>query len=121
MDWVNHVFCKSCEDMSEIPDGSIQTCVTSPPFFGLRDYATGGGEGGDSECEHDNGGHPQVPHSISPGSASAIVSGGNRGGGRRCVKCGADLVDEQIGLEETPELYVDRLARGFPGVCRGAR
>lgn len=24
--------------LSEIPDGSVQTCVTSPPYFGLRDY-----------------------------------------------------------------------------------
>ena len=24
--------------LSEIPDGSVRTCVTSPPYFGLRDY-----------------------------------------------------------------------------------
>lgn len=24
--------------ISEIPDGSVHTCVTSPPYFGLRDY-----------------------------------------------------------------------------------
>ncbi len=24
--------------LREIPDGSVQTCVTSPPYFGLRDY-----------------------------------------------------------------------------------
>jgi len=24
--------------LAEIPDGSIQTCVTSPPYWGLRDY-----------------------------------------------------------------------------------
>jgi len=26
------------EKMKEIPDGSINTCITSPPYFGLRDY-----------------------------------------------------------------------------------
>ncbi len=36
------VYQKSCEDMSEIPDRSIQTCVTSPPYFGLRDYGVDG-------------------------------------------------------------------------------
>jgi DNA modification methylase len=36
------VYEKSCEDMSEIPDRSIQTCVTSPPYYGLRDYGVDG-------------------------------------------------------------------------------
>lgn len=35
---MNRVFYKSCESMADIPDGSVQTCVTSPPYFGLRDY-----------------------------------------------------------------------------------
>lgn len=26
------------EKLREIPDGVVQTCVTSPPYFGLRDY-----------------------------------------------------------------------------------
>ncbi len=28
--------------LAEIPDGSVQTCVTSPPYWGLRDYGHGG-------------------------------------------------------------------------------
>ena len=28
--------------MKEIPDGSVHTCVTSPPYFGLRDYGVDG-------------------------------------------------------------------------------
>lgn len=28
--------------LKEIPDGSVQTCVTSPPYFGLRDYGVPG-------------------------------------------------------------------------------
>jgi DNA modification methylase len=24
--------------LTELPDGSVQTCITSPPYFGLRDY-----------------------------------------------------------------------------------
>ena len=39
---VNRVFYKSCENMAEIPDGVVQTCVTSPPYFGLRDYGVEG-------------------------------------------------------------------------------
>ena len=26
------------ERLQEVPDGSVQTCVTSPPYWGLRDY-----------------------------------------------------------------------------------
>lgn len=45
------------EMMKTLPDGFVNTCVTSPPYFGLRDY-----------------GH-----------------------------------DGQIGLEPTPQQYVDKL------------
>ena len=43
--------------MSELPDNSIQCCVTSPPYWGLRKYA---GEqeqvwGGQPECVHEWG------------------------------------------------------------------
>jgi len=33
------VFNKSCNDMGELDDNSIQCCVTSPPYWGLRKYA----------------------------------------------------------------------------------
>ena len=49
--------------------GSVQTCVTSPPYWGLRDYG----------------------------------------------------VDHQIGLEATPEEYVEKLVRVFRGVRRALR
>jgi DNA modification methylase len=37
-DYVNRVFAKSCEHMDEIPDNSIHCVVTSPPYYGLREY-----------------------------------------------------------------------------------
>lgn len=69
MEYRDRVFYKSCEDMAEIPDGVVQTCVTSPPYWGLRDYG----------------------------------------------------VDGQIGLEETPQAYVERLVRVFREVKRVLR
>jgi len=30
------------ERLRELPDGSVQTCVTSPPYWGLRDYGHSG-------------------------------------------------------------------------------
>lgn len=36
------VYFKSCEDMSEIPDECVQLIITSPPYWGLRDYGADG-------------------------------------------------------------------------------
>lgn len=30
------------ETLASLPDGSVQTCVTSPPYWGLRDYGVSG-------------------------------------------------------------------------------
>ncbi len=38
----NVVFNKSCESMADIDDKVISTCVTSPPYFGLREYGHDG-------------------------------------------------------------------------------
>lgn len=36
---MNKVFFGDCiESMRKLPDGIVNTCVTSPPYFGLRDY-----------------------------------------------------------------------------------
>jgi hypothetical protein len=35
-----------------LPAGSVQCVVTSPPYFGLRDYGTADWQGGDAECDH---------------------------------------------------------------------
>lgn len=40
--WRNQVFLGSSESMPEIPDAAVHCCVTSPPYFGLREYAAAG-------------------------------------------------------------------------------
>lgn len=35
-----------------LPAGSVHTVITSPPYWNLRDYQTGGWEGGDPDCGH---------------------------------------------------------------------
>jgi site-specific DNA-methyltransferase (adenine-specific) len=57
------------ETLKQLPDKSVQTCVTSPPYFGLRDY-----------------GH-----------------------------------DGQIGMEQTPQAYVDQMVEVFREVHRVLR
>ena len=40
------------EKLKTLPAQSIQTVITSPPYYGLRDYGTSKWIGGDDECEH---------------------------------------------------------------------
>lgn len=61
--------CNCIDGLKNLPDDSIHCCVTSPPYFGLRDYG----------------------------------------------------VDGQIGLEETPELFVQNLVNVFNEVRRVLR
>lgn len=42
-EWLNRCHFGDClETMRRMPDGIAQTCVTSPPYFGLRDYGHAG-------------------------------------------------------------------------------
>jgi len=41
--WTNRVHFGDClETLRRMPDGIVNTCVTSPPYFGLRDYGHAG-------------------------------------------------------------------------------
>ena len=52
--WTNNVSTLYHADAREIPlpDASVHCVVTSPPYWGLRDYGLGQWEGGDAECGH---------------------------------------------------------------------
>jgi DNA modification methylase len=94
---------------------SVHTIVTSPPYYGLRDYGTATWQGGDAECEHKG----------EPMRTKAYING-NTGTGNDvknadsfqpyknvCGKCGAIRIDEQIGLEVTPDAYIANLVDVF--------
>ena len=110
------------DGLAQLDDGSVQTCVTSPPYWGLRDYGTGEWEGGDAECDHKQGRNGS-------GRADGIVDDRaqrNRDGvaaltSRVCAKCGARRVDRQLGLERTPGEYVERMVGVFREVRRVLR
>ena len=105
----------SClETLKTLPDNSIQMCVTSPPYFNLRDYGTGHWEGGDPNCQH-QGKLLSANHNFN------YADGRGSNGEMRsnvCQKCGAIRVDEQIGLEETPEQFIQKLVDVFHEVKR---
>jgi DNA modification methylase len=98
------------ETLKTLPDGCVQTCVTSPPYFGLRDYGTATWEGGDAECKH------TVSHYSD--NLKPDVDRPFRGTRTHCLKCGALRVDNQIGLEDTPDAYVAKLVDVFREVKR---
>lgn len=118
---VRIIHADAIEGLRQLPDESVQMCVTSPPYFGLRDYQTGRWEGGDPECVHLPKGmtdDPKNPGSSArngkPSKEDAEIMLG------RCP-CGAVRVDSQIGLEPTPNEFVARLAAVFREVRRVLR
>jgi len=91
-----------------LADGSVNCIVTSPPYYGLRDYGTARWEGGDPNCDHN-------PQRHDGGWRADRTLPLGRGGVYRevCAKCGAIRIDSQIGLEQTPQEYVDNLVQVF--------
>ncbi|MBS3928014.1 MAG: site-specific DNA-methyltransferase [Sphingomonadales bacterium] len=102
------------EQMKTLADQSVQTCVTSPPYFGLRDYGTAEWDGGDAEC-----GHTIVkPDHDAKASFAGRVTRGERSA---CIKCGATRIDQQIGIEPTPDEFVAAVVDVFREVRRVLR
>ncbi len=96
------------DGLRRLDDCSVHCVVTSPPYWSQRLYPSGRWEGGDQDCKH-------------RADAGVSVTGTPVTATRTCVNCGAMHVDEQIGLEETPELYVKRLVDVFREVRRVLR
>ena len=109
-----------------LADESVQCVITSPPYWGLRDYGTAQWKGGDPKCKH-------VAATIRTGLGLAVLGERFRGGGHKqgevtelqyrdvCAKCGAVRVDQQIGLEKTPEEYIAKMVKVFREVRRVLR
>ena len=111
------------ECLRQLPNESVNCCITSPPYWGLRDYGTATWEGGDVACDHlrprKGGDGPLSP--INGGGSDRDTSVGLQQFSGACRKCGARRIDAQIGLESTPEAYVDRLVEVFREVKRVLR
>jgi DNA modification methylase len=108
---------------------SVQCCVTSPPYWGLRDYGTASWEGGDAGCEHidklnlkrDNpGGGLSVFLDTTRGNQTSTTSSTIQFR-NVCLLCGARRIDSQLGLELTPEEYLTKLVAVFREVWRVLR
>lgn len=115
---VGHVL----DRLSELPSDSVHCCVTSPPYWGLRDYGTEPQVwDGDENCEHQwgeegrsgqrnrneldnlNGCSPLFLH---PLTGAFCPCGAWRG---------------QLGLEPSPALYIKHLVQVFGEIRRVLR
>ena len=129
----HHIILGDCiTGMKTLSDKCVQTCITSPPYFGLRDYGTGSWEGGDIECDHvDTAAMAERLRQ----KKSMIAVGERMDGSTRtrvhdeqigqgiqynhsCKKCGAKRVDSQIGQEDTVDGYVQKMVEVFREVRR---
>jgi DNA modification methylase len=130
-----------------LPAGVVHTCITSPPYFALRDYGNSKWEGGsDPACSLDG----RKPERTARSQASSGLNGGtdvchrSHVYGAVCARCGARRVSERwpavtyspmpglppvavpeqeacLGLEATPEAFIGHLVLIFREVFRVLR
>ena len=102
------------------PADCIDCIVTSPPYYGLRDYGTGEWQGGDPACDH----KPNVKPRSSRPRGKLHTENEETAESREptyrdtCPKCGATRIDQQLGLEPTMQEYIDKLVAVFREVRR---
>lgn len=95
------------EQLRALPADHFDCVVTSPPYWGLRDYGTGRWEGGDPDCSHERVGANRTPWANSvkgpsnPGKNGGTYANMTKFVGGRCARCGAIYSDSQIGMEMT--------------------
>ena len=118
------------EPLQGMPAESVHIVVTSPPYWGLRDYGLpplvwGGAEG----CEHEWGEEQATTVGRNDGGRDIGGRGGNyqeegphqvaASQGAFCRHCHAWR--GSLGLEPTPELYIEHMVEVFREVWRVLR
>jgi len=124
--FINKIICgDSLSVMKEMPSESIDMVMTSPPYWGLRDYGIEQIFGGDKDCKHEwqeeirkakknnwnegfNMRWEDSPTYSQKQDKAIKIPEQSQG---FCLKCGA--WKGQLGLEPTPELYIEHLTEIF--------
>lgn len=116
-----------------LPAESVHCCVTSPPYWGLRDYGTARWDGGNPFCTHTGHERWYTENSAAgaKGSAEAFSTAGPANAERLkkarwrergvCTQCGAVHYDQQIGLERSLGDHIGALVELFREVRRVLR
>jgi DNA modification methylase len=107
------------EGLKEIADESVQVCITSPPFYGLRAYGTEPQIfGGREDCEHEWSEAPPRRSrkatdvvNMASKQATSVGTMHDLKPTDICSKCSAWR--GELGLEPTPELYIEHLVSIF--------
>lgn len=115
-----------------LPANSVHMIVTSPPYYGLRDYGIRPRVwGGKPECKHKwvtEHVQQELRHGVDLAKSKASTRGGAKKAARvgwlkfsrgQCSKCGAWR--GVLGLEPTPELYVEHMVEIFRELRRVLR
>jgi len=118
--------------LSELPESSVHMCMTSPPYWQLRDYGDGTVAvwNGDDDCDHEwevadevrRGGSNTQENPPDVGGNQHAQGTGIRGSGvesDECRRCGAWR--GQLGLEPVREQYVENLVTVFRHIRRVLR
>lgn len=118
--------------LRSLPAESVQTCITSPPYWGLRDYGLPPIViGGKPTCAHEWL-TERIEREMRRGLGLAKSKVSTRGGGKKiakvgwqrfergqCLRCGA--WKGCLGLEASPALYVQHIVEIFRQVRRVLR
>jgi len=111
------------DSLRALPDSIAQCCITSPPYYGLRDYATRRWFHEAGECahlhveEHEPNHRGQVEQT--KWKAALAAGRGQTATTSTCLDCGAWY--GQLGLEPTPEMYSTNMVEIFREVRRVLR
>jgi DNA modification methylase len=121
---LNRVHCGHVLDMlAGVPDETIQCVVTSPPYWGLRDYGIPPSIwDGDSGCQHEFTETPAPGGNGDGKSFRRDKAAGRESGGSQpgfCIHCGAWR--GCLGLEPTPELFIQHMVLIFTELRRVLR
>lgn len=113
------------ESLKKLKDQSINTCITSPPYWGLRDYGTGEWVGGNADCLHKSAKKNADKTGGFTGERIRKIGGSENNKylkhKKNCPDCGATRKDNQLGMEDTPEEFTENLVKVFREIKRVLR
>lgn len=117
------------DKLKELRAGSVHCCITSPPYWGLRDYGTAQWEGGDAECDHlaplpggaAASGLARSDNGLTAATVADKIEQRRQQYASSCRRCGARRIDAQLGLEPTIDEWVANMVAVFAEVRRVLR
>jgi DNA modification methylase len=130
-EWLNKIHCGNAyELLKQMPSESVDCVITSPPYYGLRDYGGGADTifGGDPNCEHE---WSERRMTLVHENRNFLIGTQEEVHGKRgttyirkfddrahgfCVRCRAWR--GQLGLEPNWRMYVEHLVELFREVKR---